>query len=237
MIEIRALTAPPQFREAVQLQKAVWGFADIELIPVRVFVTANFAGGQTIGAYDGNRMIGFCLSIPGVKLGGPGCVKSYLHSHMLAVDKEHRNAGVGRRLKLAQRDDALGRGIDLIEWTFDPFEIKNAYFNLERLGAVVTRLVPNMYGTTSSPLHGGLPTDRCVVQWWLAHPRVERILNGGRDDRTVAARVGVPAERTADSQKQLSGELAEHFANGRTITGFERSGDSGTYLLAPWESK
>jgi len=233
MIEIRALTTPPQFREAVALQKLTWGFADIELIPVRVFVTAQFVGGQTLGAYDQDRMVGFCLSIPGVKQGGVG----YLHSHMLAVAPKYRDAGLGRRLKLAQRDDALARGIELMEWTFDPFETKNAYFNIERLGAVVTRLVPNMYGTTSSPLHAGLPTDRCIVQWWLSSPRVERILGGERDARNVAARVPVPPERTTDSQRQLSGALAGHFRSGLAVTGFDRTSKGGTYLLAPWESK
>ena len=87
-------------------------------------------------------------------------------------------AGVGRTLKLTQRDDALRRGIELIEWTFDPLEIKNAFFNMERLGAIVRRYVPNQYGTTSSPLHGGLPTDRCIAEWWISSPRVKAILAG-----------------------------------------------------------
>ena len=81
-------------------------------------------------------------------------------------------------LKLAQRDDALRRGVSLIEWTFDPLEIKNAFFNIERLGAIVRRYVLNQYGTTSSPLHGGLPTDRCIAEWWIASPRVNAIAVG-----------------------------------------------------------
>ncbi len=90
---------------------------------------------------------------------------------MLGVVDDYRNAGVGRRLKLAQREEALARGIDLVEWTFDPLEIKNAFFNIERLGAIVRRYVQNQYGITASPLHGGLPTDRCVAEWWLRSPR------------------------------------------------------------------
>ncbi len=125
------------------------------------------------------QMIGFCMAIPGLKAGG----KTYLHSHMLGVLPDYRNSGVGRTLKLMQRDDALGRGIDLIEWTFDPLEIKNAFFNMERLGAIVRRYVPNQYGTTSSPLHGGLPTDRCIAEWWIASPRVKAILAGQRFER------------------------------------------------------
>ena len=95
---------------------------------------------------------------------------------MLGVTKEYRDAGVGRLLKLEQRREALSRGIELMEWTFDPLEIKNAYFNMERLGAIVRRFVLNQYGTTSSKLHGGLPTDRCIAEWWLASPRVDAIL-------------------------------------------------------------
>jgi predicted GNAT superfamily acetyltransferase len=178
-------------------------------------------------------MVGFCLSIPGIKSGGT----CYLHSHMLAVAAEYRNSGIGRMLKLAQREDALKQGIELMEWSFDPFEIKNAYFNLERLGAVVTRFVPNMYGTTSSPLHGGLPTDRCIAQWWMKSPRVERILSGGRNDFAPAARVAVPGERTVESQRQLSEALSGHLRRGLAVAGFERSAAGGSYLLAPWPFK
>jgi predicted GNAT superfamily acetyltransferase len=159
MIELRALTESRQFQEAVDLQKTVWGFNDMELLPVRLFVVATKVGGQAFGAYNGNGMVGFLLSIPGLKPGGG----SYLHSHMLGVLAEYRNQGVGRMLKLRQREDALQRGIGLIEWTFDPLELKNAFFNMERLGAIVRRYVENQYGTTTSPLHGGLPTDRCVA--------------------------------------------------------------------------
>ena len=97
---------------------------------------------------------------------------------MLGVLPEYRDAGVGRMLKLEQREDALARGIELIEWTFDPLEIKNAYFNMERLGAIVRRYVRNQYGTTTSHLHGGLPTDRCIAEWWIASRRVKAILDG-----------------------------------------------------------
>src|SRR5205085_1868843 len=111
---------------------------------------------------------GFCFAIPGIK----SAIKSgdkpgdkpggqpYLHSHMLGVLPEYHNARIGRRLKLRQREEALSRGIALIEWTFDPLELKNAFLNIQRLGAIVRHYYPNQYGTTSSPLHGGLPTDR-----------------------------------------------------------------------------
>src|SRR5579864_4517157 len=115
-IAVRPLTKEAEFHSAVELQKKIWGFDDIELLPARLFIVATKVGGQAFGAFDGNRMIGFCLAIPGLKAGGI----SYLHSHMLGVVSEYRDRGVGRLLKLKQRDDALARAIDLVEWTFDP---------------------------------------------------------------------------------------------------------------------
>lgn len=243
MIEVRQLTTHPQFVEAVRLQQAVWGFEDIELLPVRLFVVASKVGGHAFGAYDGGRMIGFCLAIPGLKPGG----KYYLHSHMLGVLPEYRNAGAGRMLKLAQRQEALSRGIELIEWTFDPLEIKNAYFNMERLGAIVRRYVLNQYGTTSSHLHGGLPTDRCVAEWWLASPRAEAIINGGPFERNATeATISVPSgiatirenepARARDIQQRISTEFLDRFGQGLAVIGFERSPEAGTYLLGKWES-
>src|SRR5919107_5118523 len=124
-IEIRPLTAHSDLVEAVRLQKEIWGFQDIELLPVRLFVVATKVGGQVFGAFDGSRMIGFLLAIPGVKPGG----LSYLHSHMMGVLPQYRDRGVGRMLKEQQKADAVSRGISLIEWTFDPLELKNAFFN------------------------------------------------------------------------------------------------------------
>ena len=244
MIETRALTAHAEFSEAVRLQKEIWGFEDVELLPLRLFVVATKIGGQAFGAFDGKRMVGFCVSIPGLKPGG----KTYLHSHMLGVLPEYRDSGLGRRLKLAQREEALGRGIDLIEWTFDPLEIKNAYFNIERLGAVVRRFVLNQYGTTTSHLHGGLPTDRCVAEWWIASPRAKAIIAGEKFERNPAeTRIAIPAEiasirkkepkRAREIQKHASEEFCSAFGRGLAVIGFEKSPQAGTYLLGQWECK
>jgi len=241
MIELRALTETRQFQEAVELQKIVWGFSDIELLPVRLFVVATKVGGQAFGAFDGNGMVGFLLSIPGLKPGGG----SYLHSHMLGVLAEYRNKGVGRMLKLKQREDALARDIDLVEWTFDPLELKNAFFNMERLGAIVRRYVENQYGTTTSPLHGGLPTDRCVAEWWLASAHAEAILAGRKPARKMEERIEVPADieairrvdprRAREIQKSLGARLMNGFDHGLAVVGFERSASTGSYLLGRWE--
>jgi len=169
VIEIRQLFELPDFEEVLHLQQAIWGFPDIELLPLRFLVVVSHVGGHVFGAYDGQMMVGFLFAIPGIKPGG----HPYLHSHMLGVLPAYRDAGVGRSLKLKQREEALARGIELIEWTFDPLELKNAFFNIERLGAIVRRYHENEYGITFSPLHGGLPTDRCYAEWWIGSPRVE----------------------------------------------------------------
>ena len=246
MIEIRALHQHEEFVGAVRLQQLIWGFEDVELLPVRLFVTASKVGGQAFGAFDQGRMVGFCLAIPGIKSNGN---QSYLHSHMLGVMKEYRDAGVGRMLKLEQRRDALTRGIELMEWTFDPLEIKNAYFNMERLGAIVRRFVLNQYGTTSSKLHGGLPTDRCIAEWWLASDRVRRVVDeGGKADHgEIVARISVPAEiyqikesdpaRAREIQRGVSDQFLENFSKGLAVTGFERTPEAGTYLFSTWPSK
>ena len=187
MIHIRSCSGLEELEACVQLQVDVWGYADGDVIPRRVFLVAQKIGGQVLGAFDTDRagaaglshatqgdagsMVGFALALPGVKTGS-GQPVSYLHSHMLAVREGYRNAGIGRRLKLAQREDALQRGITRMEWTFDPLEIKNAHLNLHRLGAIVRRYEPNFYGSSSSRLQGGLPTDRLVAEWWMDSPRV-----------------------------------------------------------------
>jgi len=244
-IEIRQLSQLVEFAEVVRLQREIWGFDDLELLPQRLFVVASKIGGQVLGAFDSGRMVAFCLCIPGLKPGG----KYYLHSHMLGVLPEYRNTGLGRKMKLQQRLYALDAAVDLIEWTFDPLELKNAFFNIERLGAIVRRYVHNQYGMTSSHLHGGLPTDRLVPEWWIESPRVKSLLETDRLERgsAVLARVALPSdvadirraapERAFQIQAEVAAQFDEHFRAGLSVIGFERSEASGTYLLGPWQSK
>jgi len=242
MIEIRPLTDREDLKAVVRLQVQIWGFEDVDLIPLRLFVVASKIGGQVFGAFDATHLIGFCMAIPGLKSGG----KTYLHSHMLGVLPDYRNARVGRALKLAQRDDALSRGIDLIEWTFDPLELKNAFFNMQRLGAIVRRYVPNQYGTTSSPLHGGLPTDRCIAEWWISSPRVKAILADQPFDQPVETRIAIPSDigairandpaRARDIQQKTCEQFRAAFDRELAVIGFEKSEQAGTYLLGKWES-
>jgi predicted GNAT superfamily acetyltransferase len=238
VIEIRQLFQLAEFEEVLALQQSIWKFADIELLPLRFLVVVSKVGGHIFGAYEGNRMVGFCFAIPGIKPEG----RPYLHSHMLGVLPEYRNAQIGRSLKLRQREDALARGIQLIEWTFDPLELKNAFLNIEKLGAIVRRYNLNQYGTTSSPLHGGLPTDRCIAEWWIATPRV----TGDRPQhREILERISYPLDiahirehepdRARTIQKENAHRFLDAFARGLAVTGFERTEKEGTYLLEPWQ--
>ena len=240
---IRACSGIRELEACVALQKEVWNFDDADLIPLRLFVVATKIGGQVIGAFDAEELIGFAMSIPGTRNGNP-----YLHSHMLAVRESFRNTGLGRKLKLEQRDEALGRGIRLIEWTFDPLEIKNAWLNIERLGAIARRYNPNQYGMSSSPLQGGLPTDRLVAEWWLDSDRVQAVLSGSETKAQVQTSISVPGEiyewkRVADPRaKQIQGRNREafqkSFSAGLSVLRFERdAARNGTYLLGKWDER
>ena len=211
-----------------------------------MFVVADKVGGQVMGAFDGNDMVGFALSVPGTRSG-----HVYLHSHMLAVRKDHRNGGLGRRLKLLQREDAFARGIELIEWTFDPLEIKNAYLNIEKLGAIARRYNINQYGITSSPLQGGLPSDRLIAEWWLKSKRVETLLATGKNPPAPAScgslcrrrsTTGRPRRKLAGKAQQVQERNREQFlrafSQGLAVLGYERDLEgNGKYLLGRWDEK
>ena len=242
-IVIRLCHDLEEMRACVALQKEVWNFSDADLIPLRMFVVADKIGGQIIAAFDGREVVGFGLSIPGYRDG-----RSYLHSHMLAVRQNYRNAGLGRRIKLFQRDDALARGFELIEWTFDPLEIKNAYLNIEKLGAIARRYNINQYGITSSPLQGGLPTDRLVAEWWLKSRRVESLLKDGKSSYRPVKSISIPAQVYEWKAKPTTRERAKEiqdcnrdgflkaFANGLAVLGYERDNKgNGKFLLGKWE--
>ena len=245
-ITVRKCEGIDELRACVALQKEVWGFDDVDLVPLRLFVVGQKIGGQIIGAFDGMDLVGFAFSIPGARAG-----RAYLHSHMLAVKNAWRNYGLGRRMKLAQRDDALQRGFDLMEWTFDPLEIKNAHLNLVRLGAIARRYSVNHYGDSSSPLQGGLPTDRLVAEWWLRSERVVNLLDRGRTPHIQMEKsIAVPAEiyawkasaadrsKAAEVQLRNRQEFLQAFPLGLAALGYETdSASNGRFLLGRWNEK
>ena len=242
-IVLRNCTTLEEFDLCVALQKEVWGFSDAELVPLRIFSLAPKIGGQVVGAWDGETFVGYAMAIPGNRYGHP-----YLHSHMVAVKDGYRNIGLGRKLKLFQRDDAVARGYELMEWTFDPLEIKNSYFNLERLGAVARRYNVNQYGITNSPLQGALPTDRLVAEWWMTSRRVTTVLSAGRPTVLVEERIDVPGEiyawkadppsraKAEEVQARNREAMQSAFARGLSCLGYERDAEgNGRFLLGRWD--
>lgn len=255
MIDLRACSGFEELKACVQLQIETWGMDASEVFPRKAFLIAQKIGGQVIGAFDTElagaapdggpeSLVGFALSWPGVKTIA-GQPQPYLHSHMLAVREEYRNRGLGTRLKLEQRREALARGIRSMEWTFDPLEIKNAYLNLHKLGAIACRYEVDFYGVSSSRLQGGLPTDRLVAEWELDSPRVEAAL-GGRPEASYAVedRITVPAAiyqwKASEGGRELAlavqlenrRKFQQAFSQGLTVVGFSLDGqENGIFEL------
>jgi predicted GNAT superfamily acetyltransferase len=248
-IRIASLHELDEFQSCVDLQLAVWGYSDGDLIPRRMFLLADRIGGQVLGAFDSDKIIAFAMALPGFRNGQP-----YLHSHMLAVLPDYRNLGLGRRMKLAQRDDAIARGFELMEWTFDPLEIKNAHLNIARLGAICRRYYPDFYGPSSSPLQGGLPTDRLYAEWWLRSPRVLRILGESdgqgsepsEESISITEEVLVPhqihdwkqspetRDRALEVQRSNREALQAAFRDDLAVVGYRRADNGdGHFILRP----
>jgi predicted GNAT superfamily acetyltransferase len=243
-LSLRSCHSVGEFRQALQLQKDVWNWTDIELVPVRLFVVAEKVGGHVLGAFNENEMVGFAYGLPGIRGN-----HSYLHSHMLGVREDFRNTGLGRALKFFQRDIALQQGFELIEWTFDPLEIKNAYLNIEKLGAIARRYTVNQYGITTSPLQGGLPTDRLIAEWWIRSKRMQSVLDNGKHPSiSVTESIDVPYEiyewksssetkaKAASVQARNREKFQAAFDRGLGVIGYERDDHgNGKFLLGQWD--
>jgi predicted GNAT superfamily acetyltransferase len=243
-VVIRPCEGFEELSACVQLQMDVWGYGDRDVVPRRVFIVSQKIGGQVFGAFDDDTLVGFAMALPGFARGQP-----YLHSHMLAVNPDYRNQGIGRRLKLAQRDEALGRGIRLMEWTFDPLEIKNSFLNVARLGAVVRRYAANFYGVSSSRLHGQVPTDRLYAEWWLDSDWVCSALGGEPlVVPTVEQEIVVPhqiahwrhspldQERVLGIQSRNREHFQQAFSRQLAVVGFRIDEEgNGVFQLGLWQ--
>jgi predicted GNAT superfamily acetyltransferase len=185
-ISIRPLSTYEEFKQVLELERAVWGFSDpFDMVPPVVFTITVKRGAILLGAFDEHdRMIGFSYALVGMKAG-----KVLQWSHMTGVLPEYRG-GLGHRLKLAQRERALALGYDLIEWTYDPLQAMNAHLNVTKLGCVAEEYHRNVYGESTSELHRGTPTDRLVAQWHIAEPHVARRLDSLPELRFRAHEVG-----------------------------------------------
>ena len=241
---IRACETLPEFAALVKIQQQIWGYAEHEVYPLRLFVTLRKIGGQVLGAFAPRAgLVGFVASLPAWHGAG-----RYYHSLSLGVLRAHENRGVGRALKMAQRRDALRAGIGLIEWTFDPLRAKNAFLNIVRLGAIARCYQPDYYGEVESRFQRGLPSDRLIAEWHLSSIRVKRAM-AGKAPRPGKAHPAVRLEIPADidglrqsnpaearrCQLAVRHQLQDYFAQKLAITGFEYDVRSARYLLDPYE--
>jgi len=253
---IRPCRGIEELEGCIRLQKEIWGYADSELYPLRLFVTLTHTGGHVIGAFStagrgcAAELAGFVSALPAWRDG-----KRYLHSLSLGVARGHENQGLGRMLKMEQRQVALQAGIRCIEWTFDPLRAKNAFFNVVRLGAIARRYRPDYYGRVESRLQQGLPSDRLVCEWWLRSRRVRAALAASPHAspalpasqarrRNIASTIEVPLdfgalaeqepERARKLQQSVRRKFEDCFRCGLAVTGFERGEGVGRYLLGPF---
>jgi len=242
-IEIKECTSLEELAACVKLQREVFGLPDIEISPVRHLVVTKSAGGFTLGAFSGGSLIGFVLSVPAFLRG-----EKAFYSHMTAVRTDFQGTGIGARLKWAQRERALSEGIRLIKWTFEPVKARNAFFNLEKLGAVVRDYQEDFYGIdyTSAPRSGekiGLASDRLFALWELENPKVAVLASGRTFDETrpIAREVVVPADWLAllshdakaalDEQRRIRFEFEAALSDGLVCRGFRRNERSPAYLF------
>ena len=265
---IRPAASLAELDRCLALQQEVWGMPDLEVVPRNLFVLAGALGGHVLTAWSEHGELGGYAMAMAAHEPAPGAPRDawmqpvtdrarlqihdtaapepYLHSHQVAVAPLYQGHGLGFALKLAQREEALARGMRTMRWTFDPTMARNAWFNLGRLGATVRLYVPDFYGTNGSRLQGGLPTDRLLAEWELEVARtrlaVQRRLPAAEP---IAARIQLPPALAAakargaqaDAQQMqtaLREELQRAFAQGLELCGFRPSGDDGgAYLLRP----
>jgi len=232
-LTVRECTTIEEFDTCVQLQREAFGFPDLELSPRRHLIVSRRAGGWILGAFAGDRMVGFVHHLAAVRGN-----EIFGYSHVAAVAKDYQNKGVGARLKWAQRERALSEGREFIKWTWDPMLARNAHFNLNRLGAIVDTYIDNFYGIDTS----GLPGDRLFAMWKLNSDRVCALASGSAAPIAAkpVATVGIPLEwalvkrdpqRARDEQARVREEFQKAFAQQLICAGFERGDEQSRYLL------
>ncbi len=238
---IRNCSTFEDFSACIDLQRIVWQFNDLDITPLRSFIIARRGGGFTLGAFDeSGKLLGFAHALPAFD----EKLKPYFYSQMLAVEPSLQNAGIGVKLKLAQREHALKTGLPLIMWTFDPIQSRNAYLNIVKLGGVARKYIVNYYGNQStSALHRGLDTDRLFVEWWVGSQHVVKTLAGKRRSDSPEAVVEVPRdigaikkrgmEEARAWQLRIRSEFQKCLSEGLYCAGFETDlgGGNSRYLF------
>jgi predicted GNAT superfamily acetyltransferase len=243
-IEIREITTVKELQGCVDLQRKVFASPDLEISPVRHLIVTGHAGGFTLGAYSGAKLVGFVLSLPMFH----GDQRAF-YSHMAAVDNDLQNAGIGAKLKWAQRERAMKDGANYIKWTYQPVLARNAFFNIERLGVTINQYMPNYYGTDAEAsaeqkeVQQGIDSDRLFVDWFLDSPKVVALSKGEKFAETgkIVKTVEIPpnwnelvvqdTRRAIAEQERIKHEFQSAFAEGLVVKGFERSETNPKYLL------
>lgn len=242
-MNIRECTTLDEFHECVQIQREVFALPEAELSPVRHLVVTKNAGGFVIGAFDGARLAGFVLSVPAYLRG-----ERAFYSHMTGVRADYQSLGIGAQLKWAQRERVLSEGVKYVKWTFEPVKARNAYFNLEKLGAMVREYKHNFYGTdyaTSAHVGGdmGLASDRLFAEWQLESPKVSALASGERfvEEHEPAAAIVImndwfdlvrdEPQKALAEQHRIRTEFEAAFADGLVCRGFRRDETRPAFLL------
>lgn len=242
-IEIRECKTLRELAACVDLQREVFALPEIEISPVRHFVVTKNAGGFALGAYSGGELVGFVLSVPAFLRG-----ERAFYSHMTAVRNDFQSYGIGAKLKWAQRARALELGVKCLKWTFEPAKARNAYFNLEKLGAIITEYQPNFYGTDYATEPGsnekiGLDSDRLFAEWHLESEKVLVCAAGQkfRETRETGCEIAVPpdwlglvaADPAAAKEvlARIRKEFESAFGDGLIASSFVRDDTTPKYLL------
>jgi len=243
-VDIREVSTVAEYDACIKLQRDVFGLPDLEISPRRHLIVSHRAGGWTLGAFDGERLIGFVHHLAAVK-------DDYIfgYSHMMAVAAEYQNQGVGAQLKWAQRVRAMSEGRDFIKWTFEPMRARNAHFNLNRLGVVVREYSVNFYGTDygANPADtggeaGGMDSDRLFASWDLNSPRVEAFSQRkdyelGEPARVIEIPADFPSLLKSDPQAakqevlRVREEFLQALGDGYVCRAFSRDAERPQYLF------
>ncbi|MDQ4120624.1 MAG: GNAT family N-acetyltransferase [Acidobacteriota bacterium] len=243
-IKIREVSGVEEFNRCIELQRAAFKLPDLEISPLRHFIVTNQCGGFTLGAFVENELVGFVHHLIAVKNG-----EIIGYSHMAAISPDFQNAGIGARLKWAQREKALSQGVKFIKWTFEPMQSRNAHFNLNRLGATVSSYAENYYGTDYNPASQnvsqpfGLDSDRLFADWRLDSERVKSFGRGEIPEikSEPSKIIEIPANwseivkndplKAREEQLRVRAEFQAAFADNLICAKFERDAQSSRYLL------
>ncbi len=237
-INIRRCQTLNELDACVKLQKEVFALPDLEVSPRRHLVVTISAGGFVLGAFAAEKLVGFVLSVPGFLRD-----ERFFYSHMTAVAEDFQSSGIGAKLKWAQREQALKENIKFIKWTFQPFQARNAFFNLEKLGAIIKSYAPNFYGTDYATEEIGLDSDRLFAEWHLENEKVVALSKGENftEKADAAATIEISndwndlvkqnPEKAVAEQQRVKNEFQKAFAENFICGGFHRNDKKPNYLL------